>query len=221
MHFEVLVEDASGKAAIEILLPKIIDSKYNTFKVHAYKGIGGGRIPPGLTSSSDPSRRILLDQLPKLIRGYGKTFSSYPSNCPVVLVVICDLDDRCLSSFRRELIDCVDKCDVKPDTYFCIAIEEGEAWFLGDIDAIKSAYPKAKDAILSSYVNDSMCGTWEKLADSVSSGGHKKLKQLGWHAVGKEKMAWANKISPYMNVEENKSPSFCYFRERLRHLSSI
>lgn len=220
MHFEILIEDISGKTVLEILIPKIIGDGH-TFTVHPYKGIGGGRIPSGLKPSSDPSKRILLDRLPKLIRGYGNTFLGYPSNYPAALIIICDLDNRCLSNFRRELLECVDKCDVKPDTYFCIAIEEGEAWYFGDINAIKSAYPKAKDGILSSYVNDSICGTWEKLADSVFSGGHKKLKQLGWQAVGKEKMAWASNISPYMNVEQNKSPSFCYFRERLRHISSV
>lgn len=34
MHFEILVEDMSGKIALDILIPKIIDIKENTFKVH-------------------------------------------------------------------------------------------------------------------------------------------------------------------------------------------
>jgi len=38
--------------------------------VRAYKGIG--RLPKNLKGTSDPSKRILLDQLPKLLRGYGK-----------------------------------------------------------------------------------------------------------------------------------------------------
>ena len=39
MHFEVLVEDQSGKHALDILIPKIIGSEHS-FKVHAYRGIG-------------------------------------------------------------------------------------------------------------------------------------------------------------------------------------
>ena len=163
----------------------------------------------------------MLDQIPKLIQGYGNTFAGYGYDYSAVLIVVCDLDDRCLSNFRRELLDCVDKCAVKPETYFCLAIEEGEAWFFGDIDAIKTAYPKAKDAVLNSYINDSICGTWEKLADALFSGGAQSLAKFGWQAVGKEKMIWASRISPHMDVDINQSPSFCYFREKLRYLSSI
>ncbi len=218
MHFEILVEDISSKTALEILIPKIIEDS-NTFDIHPYKGIG--RIPQGLKASSDPKRRILLDQLPRLIQGYGNTFTSYPPSYPAVLIIICDLDDRCLSNFRKELLDCVDKCVVKPDTHFCIAIEEVESWYLGDISAIQSAYPNAKVAILNSYVNDSICDTWEKLADAIFSGGSQCLAKLGWQAVGKEKMAWASNITPHMDIDNNQSPSFCYFRDKLRSLSSV
>lgn len=218
MHFEILIEDISGKTALEILIPKIISDKH-TFNIHAYKGVG--RIPQRLTPSSDPKRRILLDQIPKLIQGYGNTFAGYPTGYHAVLVIICDLDDRCLSNFRRELLDCIDKCVIRPETYFCIAIEEGEAWYLGDIDAIKTAYPNVKGTVLNSYVNDSICGTWEKLADAIFPNGAQGLSKLGWQAVGKEKMAWATNISPHMNVDINQSPSFCYFREKLRSLSSV
>lgn len=217
MHFEILVEDISGKTALEILIPKIIGN-HHTFDIHSYKGIG--RIPRGLTPTSNPKQRILLDQLPRLIQGYGKTFAGYSSNYSAVLIIICDLDDKCLRNFRQELLDCVDKCAVKPDTHFCIAIEEGESWYLGDIDAIKAAYPNVKTAVLNSYINDSICGTWEKLADAIFSGGSQSLAKLGWKAVGKEKTAWASNISPHMNIDNNKSPSFCYFRAKLRSLSS-
>ena len=45
MHFEILVEDQSGKKALDILIPKLIGLEH-TFKVHSYKGIG--RIPKNL-----------------------------------------------------------------------------------------------------------------------------------------------------------------------------
>lgn len=220
MHFEILVEDISGKMALEIILPKIIDiSDKHTFKINAYKG--AGRIPKGLKSRSDPNKRILLDQLPKLIQGFGKTFSQYPADYNAVLVVVCDLDGRCLSEFRTELLDCLDKCSTKPDTYFCIAIEEGEAWFLGDLNAIKKAYPKAKDSILNEYSSDEICGTWEKLADALLDGGSKQLTKQGWQVIGKQKTDWAETIAPHMNVDANQSPSFCYFRDKLRYLAAL
>src|SRR4028118_837570 len=103
MHFEILVEDISGKTALEILIPKIISTEQHTFNIHPYKGIG--HIPKGLKSASDPNKRMLLAELPRLVQGYGKTFSKYTPDCPAVLIVICDLDGQVLSRFRRELLD--------------------------------------------------------------------------------------------------------------------
>ncbi len=215
MHFEIHVEDASGKTALEILVPKIIDISQHTFRIHPYKGIG--HIPKDLKSGSGAQNRMLLNQLPQLVKGYGKTFAGRPGY-PAVLMFVCDLDHRCLSDFRRALLDCVNQCNPKPDTYFCIAIEEGEAWFLGDLTAVKTAYPGAKPAVLNAYVNDSICDTWEKLADAVFPGGSLKLSKLKGQ-IGKEKAMWAEKIPHHMDVDKNQSPSFCYFRDKLRGLS--
>jgi len=213
MHFEILVEDISGKRALEEIVPKIVGQAH-TWKIIPYKGIG--RIPRNLNSKSDPSKRILLQELPRLLRGYGRAFASNPREYAVVLV--CDLDDRCRRDFRLELLNILDDCFPKPTTRFCIAVEEGEAWLLGDIGAVLHAYPKAKTAVLGGYTNDAICGTWELLADAVYSGGAKALKANGWQTIGAEKSAWAEKIAPHVDVENNQSPSFCYFRSKLLEL---
>jgi hypothetical protein len=218
MHFEILVEDQSGKKALDILVPKIIGSEH-TFEVHAYKGIG--RVPKKLTRADDAKKRILLEQLPRLLKGYGKTFAKYSSNYAAAVIVVCDLDDKCLKIFRNELIEILNVCNPKPETRFCIAIEEGEAWFLGDIPAIRAAYPKVKDTVLNTYANDSICGTWERLADAVFPGGTQSLSAKGWQAIGAEKSTWSEKIAPNMNVETNASPSFVYFREKLRKFIGV
>ncbi|MCK5674544.1 MAG: hypothetical protein KAH95_14285, partial [Spirochaetales bacterium] len=215
MHFEILIEDQSGKRALDILVPKIINNEH-TFRIIPYKGIG--RIPKGIKSKSEANKRILLDQLPRLLRGYGKAFSNY-GNYPSTVIVVSDLDDKCLKDFRQVLNDVLNGCNPKPETRFCIAVEEGESWFLGDLNAIKCAYPGAMDSILNNYSNDSICGTWELLADAVSPGGARALAVKGWQAIGTEKSAWAEKISPHMNIETNKSPSFCYFRDKLLELT--
>ncbi len=218
MHFEILVEDQSGKKALDILIPKLITNAH-TFKVHAYKGIG--RIPKNLSSNTDAVNRILLNQLPRLLSGYGKAFANYPSDFPASVILICDLDDKCLKAFKEELRTILNACDPKPTARFCIAIEEGEAWFLGDIPAIKKAYPKAKESTLNPYVKDSICGTWEKLADAVFPGGATALSSKGWVAVGTEKSKWAENIAPHMDVDSNASPSFGYFRSKIRELADI
>ncbi|MCG8642396.1 MAG: DUF4276 family protein [Desulfobacterales bacterium] len=217
MHFEILSEDQSGEIALNILIQKIISVK-NTYTIHSYKGIG--RLPKGLKPGSDPQKRILLDQLPKLIRGYGKTFQGYHDYSAVVIIVL-DLDDKDLNSFETELNEVVNTCNPKPETYFCFAIEEGEAWFLGDMNAIKMAYPNAKDSVLNTYENDSICGTWEKLADAIFPGGSISLKKQGWMKIGKTKSEWAERITPSLDIENNQSPSFHYFKNKLLELAHI
>ena len=60
------MEDVSGKRALEVLIPKIIGAG-QSFRIHAYKGIG--RIPKG--------KRILLNNLPYLIeRIWANLFSN-------------------------------------------------------------------------------------------------------------------------------------------------
>lgn len=216
MHFEILVEDQSGKKMLDLLVPKIIGDE-DSFNIHAYNGIG--RIPRNLRESSDPSKRLLLDRLPSLLQGYGNTFSKYSPNYPAVVILVCDLDSKCMKAFREELCRILQSCNPRPETRFCIAIEEGEAWFLGDIPAVKKAYPRARDSVFRAYRNDSICGTWEKLADAVYPGGSQKLSTQGWQRVGAEKSRWAECITPNMDLENNNSSSFCYFRQKLRKLA--
>ena len=215
MHFEILVEDLSGKRALDVLMPKILGDQH-TFRVIDYRGVG--RIPKNLKSSTDAGERILLDQLPRLLRGYGRTFAGYPTNYRAAVIVMCDLDDRCLKTFRQELLVVLNTCNPKPETRFCIAVEEGEAWLLGDIPAIRKAYPKAREDVLNRYKNDAICGTWELLADAVFVKGSGALKKRGWQAVGREKSAWAEDVAPHMDVDANTSPSFRYFRDKIREI---
>lgn len=216
MHFEILVEDQSGKKTLDILIPKIVGEAH-TFKVHPYKGIG--RIPKNIIDATDAGKRILLENLPKLLKGYGKTFDGYPADYPAVVILVCDLDDKCLKAFRQELFGILNQCYPKPETRFCIAIEEGESWFLGDLNAVRAAYPRARNNVLNAYINDSICGTWEVLADAVYQGGSSALVTQGWQAVGAVKSNWADEITPHMDIMRNASPSFCYFRDKLKELA--
>lgn len=103
---------------------------------------------------------------------------------------------------------------------FRIAIEEGEAWLLGDKEAVRKAYPNAKDRVLTHYIQDGICGTWEVLADAVYHGGAAKLGKLGYPKIGEAKHEWAARIAPLVRVEENESHSFAVFRDGVRKLAS-
>lgn len=215
MHFEILVEDQSSKTALDTLVPKIVGEDH-TFTVHPYKGIG--HIPKNMRDTQNADKRILLDCLPKLLKGYGKTQAGYPADYLAAVVLVCDLDDKCLKQFRTDLYTILNACHPQPTVRFCFAVEEGEAWFLGDLDAINSAYPGAKADVLTDYDQDSICGTWEVLANAVYRGGVTALSAKCWQAVGAEKTKWAEAIAPRMNVDLNGSPSFKYFRDKLREL---
>ena len=216
MHFEVLVEDQSGSIAVELFLEKILgnDPSIHSWRMHAYSGIG--RLPKDLRSTADKKKRLLLNLLPQLLRGHGK---SLQDNSAVIVVV--DLDRRNCMAFKQELLAVLADCDPRPRTLFRIAIEESEAWLLGDRKAIKTAYPHARDSVLSNYAQDSICGTWEVLADAVNSGGSTPLKQSGYPETGIAKCEWARNIAPHMDVDQNQSKSFQVFRDGIRKLAGI
>jgi hypothetical protein len=212
MHIEVLVEDSSGEKLLGSLLPKFwgAQGEPHTWRVHPYKGVG--RIPKNLGVGLDASKRILLSRLPCLLRGYGKT----PGIDAVIVVV--DSDRRDCREFLTELKSVLTACNPAPKTLFRLAIEEIEAWYFGDRDALISAYPKAKVDILNRYVQDSPCGTWELLADAVYPGGSTAVKKAGWPLPGQIKHEWAERIGPRLDPNRNTSPSFGKLRDGLIHL---
>ena len=214
MHLEVLVEDKSGSIALDRILEKILgaNGSVHSWRIHPYKGIG--RLPKNLRGVANPSNRLLLDNLPSVLRGYGKSLTDSSA-----VVVVMDADGKDCMALKQELLDVLNLCDPLPKTLFRIAIEEGEAWLLGDRAAVKSAYPNAKDAILNGYIQDSICGTWEVLADAVHSGGSKLLKKLGYPAAGMGKCEWARNIAPHLDVNSNQSKSFQVFRDGVKKLA--
>jgi hypothetical protein len=214
MHVEILVEDSSGELLLRSLLPKILGDhgSPHTWRIHPYKGIG--RIPRGLRGTSDPAKRVLLDRLPKVLAGYGK--SQLGSDSAVVVLV--DLDDRDCIDFKQELLHVLTRCHPKPRVLFRFAIEEIEAWLLGDRRAILKEFPRAKGHVLDSYVQDSICGTWEVLADAIFPGGSQALRAEGWPRIGQEKCRWASRIGAHLTVEANLSHSLGVFKSGILSL---
>lgn len=214
MHFEVLAEDKSGSIALDIALAKILGPNHakHSWRVHPYKGLG--RIPENLDAAANPMQRILLTQLPRLLRGYGKSLD--PDGACVVVVV--DADDKDCIAFKQELLHVLSECDPRPRTLFRIAVEESEAWLLGDRQAVLTAYPNARMSVLDDYEQDSVCGTWEVLAAALLPRRARK-RPLPWWEAGREKCRWAEAIAPHLNVERNASPSFRAFRDGIRGLA--
>ena len=107
-----------------------------------------------------------------------------------------------------------------PRVAFRLAIEEIEAWYFGDRSALLSAYPKARGDSLERYAQDSICGTWERLADAIHPGGAVNLNRAGYPIIGQIKSDWAARIGPLMNPHDNASPSFRKFKDALLRLTT-
>lgn len=219
MHFEFLVEGQVELTALSILIPKILGD-YNqphTWKIHKHRGIG--RIPDDPSRPPNQKNPTLLHNLPSKLRAYGNA-----GRTDLVVVLLVDLDDRhnCVT-FKDELVNLLNYCSQKPAYLVRIAIEELEAWFLGDQQAIKQAYPQVDQSILNAYVQDSQCGTWEKLADAIYPGGSHALSQYGKRSVKilEQKRIWASKICPFINEHNNQSPSFKAFCDGVKKMTFI
>jgi hypothetical protein len=212
MHIEVLVEDSSGAALMKHLMPKLLGdaAEEHTWRIHNYKGIG--RIPKGMSRLTDATKQTLLDNLPRLLEGYGRT-----PGYDAVLVLV-DTDDRDVAAFRRDLDGVLAQCQKAPKTAFGLATEEIEAWYFGDRTALLAAYPNADKKLLNRYQQDAVCGTWELLADALVRGGAAMLKQQGFFKSGEFKHECANRIGPLMDVTRNESPSF---RSTLRGVADL
>ena len=114
------------------------------------------------------------------------------------------------------MLNVLDTCPQKPNCLFRIAIEELEAWFLGDQEAVTRAYPNANIGVLKNYKQDSQCGTWELLMDAISPGFRNNINGSRSQRILGKKVEFAKKISSHMNVEKNQSPSFKCFCDGIR-----
>ena len=82
-----------------------------------------------------------------------------------------------------------------------IAIEELEAWYIGDIDALKEAFSSLKSVKFpGDFSNPDNGGTWERL--------HHFLKRNGIYRNSFPKIDAARRIAKHMNPEKNRSRSF-------------
>lgn len=207
MYFQFLIEDQSSAALIEEIMKKIESERADVF--HNCKHFGGiGGFTKKNTVKETKSGKLLND-LATYLRGFNKSLKGFPA----AVVVVLDNDCRDTEEFQEELQHVASQNMITIDHVFCIAVEEVEAWLLGDENALLMAYPKARLHIIRSYVQDSICGTWEVLADAIYPGGITKFNKdcPTYIEAGMCKSEWAREIGKLMDFAENKSPSFQNF----------
>lgn len=209
MFFQFLVEDESGGKLIDAVMLKYKtenDGQIIEYNIRCYKGIGG--FPKGKDAKNIKSQQLLND-LPKRLKALSYALMS---NKNAAVFIILDNDTRDVDAFENQLYQLAQEQGINLDYVFCIAVEECEAWLLGDIPAIIATYPHFKDRILqkaNKYDQDSICGTWEILADMLSQKGINDFRKKHNHfEIGRCKFEWAEKIGEHLDIRSNKSPSF-------------
>jgi len=203
VHIHVLVEGPSEKALLDPFLRRFQPAHSHT--VHAHQG--KGKLPRDLGAPPDPRQRGLLDQLPAKLRAYGRTLN--PEIERVLVLVDADQDD-CVQ-LKERLVAVRERCDPAPVVLFRVAVEETEAFYLGDERAIRSAFGRVRRAPYDGYLQDSVCGTWEVFQAVIG-------------APYEAKVSWAAAIAPYLSTattgrHANRSPSFVHFLHALRTLA--
>ena len=213
-YIEILVEDKSGGILVEQIMDKYVMDKENiTYKIHSFKGIG--KIPLRANRMSQIKSKRLLTDLPMYLKGMSSSLKNMSGK--KAIFVILDSDDEDCAKMKRSLIQMYQELEISIQVFFCIAVEEMEAWLLGDNEALLTAYPMAKRQLLQKYVQDSIIGTWEYLADIVYKGGLQTLKRdaSSYYEIGLFKCECARSIGVLMDIRKNASPSFNYFVGKL------
>ena len=203
MRLHILVEGRAEENLLRGWLPRFLPQI--AFNVIPHEG--KGRLPGDPSQPPPPRRTGLLDQLPAKLRAYGKSLD--PSTDRVLVLV--DLDNDTCVDLKRRLLSILGYCHPPPTVFFRIAIEEMEAFFLGDAAAIRRAFPTARMNRLSNYVQDSICGTWELFQDVV-------------RASVDDKPEWARRMAPHLGIawrgpDANRSSSFRHLCRALRMLA--
>ena len=205
-HVELLVEEPSMEAALRIALPRILGNL--SFEVYPHQ-----------------CKDELLQRLPARLRGYGNRRRNdhwFRDHCTIVVLV--DRDDEDCTTLKGQLesmakdAGLMTRSSAKGKKYVVVnrlAIEELEAWYFGDWEAVRAAYPKVSKTI-PAQANfrkpDAIAGgTWEAF--------ERVLQRAGYFAGGLRKVEAARAIAAQFNPSRNTSPSFCAFREVLLEMT--
>lgn len=196
MHIEVLVEEQSMEETLKNLLPRMLPPE-TTYRILSFQG-----------------KQNLLRRLPDRLRGYSWITDEYR------IIVLLDEDRQNCIDLKQQLETAAQQAGLSTKTSAGgsrfqvlnrIVIEELEAWFLGDIEAIRQAYPRLPETLSKSrkfHDPDSIPGgTWETL--------EKTMKRHGYFKGGYAKVEAARAISAHMDPNRNRSKSFQVFRDSL------
>ncbi len=188
------------EAALRLLVPRIVPDA--TFDIYPHQGIGD-----------------LFASLPGKLKGYQHWAPDHYRYAVVLDEdrVDCRARKQIVEDFFREA-GIPTKSRPASDGSFRgvtrLAVEELEAWLLGDAEAVTTAFPRIPDNFASRarYRDpDGIAGgTWEALQHLLQS--------RGYHRGGLRKTEAAIDIARHMEPSRNRSRSFGCFCDGLRAL---
>ena len=198
-YVDIIVEEPSMEALLRALLPRLIPDV--PFSIYSFQG-----------------KDELLERLPDRLRGYAHWL---PENHRIVVIVDRDDDDCLVLKARLEAYaqaaGLSTRSHASGDRFSVInriAIEELEAWYFGDWEAVRAAFPRVAATIPQqrSFRNpDSVVGgTWEAF--------ERVLQRAGYFKTGLRKLEVARSIGPQMDPMRNVSHSFCVLRDAMLEL---
>ena len=189
MTIHVLVEGPSERVLLERWATRLMRDA--EVRVHPHQG--KGTLPAKVGMRPDPSRRGLLDQLPAKLRGFSSSLKPLTD----AVMVLVDADDDDPADLARSIEAVAKKVAPNLSVVVRLAVEETEAFYLGDLNALARTFPEADLRAARRYQADSICGTWELFGRIVGDGGGNKV-------------AWAEAMGPALTVRpaKSRSPSF-------------
>ena len=198
MHIKFFLEEPSAEEALRHILPKIL-SPHVICMFHVFEGKDG-----------------MLVDLPKHLQGE----QWIPDDWRIIVLI--DEDRRDCHELKAKLEQAaheagfVTKSSAGPNEDFQIvnriAVEEIEAWFFGDVEALRKAYPRVSKNLQyqARYRNP----------DAVPGGTHEALERLlvrkNYYKGRLPKVTVARDIAPHMEPDRNRSKSFQVFVEGLK-----
>jgi hypothetical protein len=201
MIIHALVEGPSENALFKLWMPRVLRDRGHTVRVYPHQGKGD--LPVNLTKKPDPRHRGLLDQLPAKLKAFRAS-----CNPDEAVLIVVDADDDDKTELVRKISSVVEKVAPGLQVLVTVAVEETEAFYLGDLRALLRAYPGADMKRARAYTPDSICGTWELFGSIIGDDGGNKV-------------VWAEAMGPHLTISaaKSRSPSFKELCSVLRKLA--